>query len=455
MPVLSRRFEETLRKALGLASAREQEYATLEHLLLALTYDDDARDALIGCGVDTEELQAELTVFIDNELDSLKTNGIIDAKPTAGFQRVVQRAAIHIQASGREEIRGENALIALFSENESNAAYFLNQQDINRLDVLNYLVHGIIKAPEIPEQKEGIKFTLRNQGKIDLCTNNNGAVKYDIKLASTLQKRIVRAAERLIALLQDGIGHNAFADLSEDAQEYLEAIRKPLDLVDFGDVWALGVHLQKRADAAADDIEDRLLPELEDNQRSALGALLVLHGPFVLGSRDGRELFEASQRYQGTKGDASEYREFAKIFSTALQQSEKFVASEAIRRLKLVNRDVGTGRFPEREIVTSQITNLNFLSVVGWASVCFVAQSVAGGLIENIAAESIFGKDAIEFGRMCADEAFVTIKFAAEFLIDNEALLLGLSASCPDGFGWLSHLISWLKQTIQTKKQFQ
>jgi ATP-dependent Clp protease ATP-binding subunit ClpA len=145
--MLSRNLEQTLHRALGLANERRHEYATLEHLLLALTDDQDAANVLRACGVDNEKLKRDLTEFLDKDLAGLVTERSGDPKPTAGFQRVVQRAAIHVQSSGRDEVTGANVLVALFSERESHAVYFLQLQDMTRLDAVNFISHGIAKAP--------------------------------------------------------------------------------------------------------------------------------------------------------------------------------------------------------------------------------------------------------------------------------------------------------------------
>src|SRR5712692_4219203 len=145
--MLSRNHEKTLHRALAYANERRHEYATLEHLLLALTEDQDAVAVLRACNVDLEKLRRDLTSYVDNELVNLVSNHVEDPKPTAGFQRVVQRAAIHVQSSGREEVTGANVVVALFSERESHAVYFLQLQDMTRLDAVNYISHGIAKTP--------------------------------------------------------------------------------------------------------------------------------------------------------------------------------------------------------------------------------------------------------------------------------------------------------------------
>ena len=145
--MLSSNLEQSLHRALALANERHHEYATLEHLLLALTEDQDAVAVLRACGVDIDDLRRDLSNYIDEELASLITNRAEEAKPTAGFQRVLQRAAIHVQSSGREEVTGANVLVAVFSERESNAVYYLQQQEMTRLDAVNYISHGIAKVP--------------------------------------------------------------------------------------------------------------------------------------------------------------------------------------------------------------------------------------------------------------------------------------------------------------------
>lgn len=145
--MLSRNLEQSLHRALAYASERRHEYATLEHLLLALTEDQDAVAVLKACNVDLDRLRRDLTEFVDGNLADLVNARGTDPKPTAGFQRVVQRAAIHVQSSGREEVTGANVVVALFSERESHAVYFLQVQDMTRLDAVNYISHGVAKAP--------------------------------------------------------------------------------------------------------------------------------------------------------------------------------------------------------------------------------------------------------------------------------------------------------------------
>ncbi|HEY3719635.1 MAG TPA: AAA family ATPase, partial [Roseiarcus sp.] len=151
MPVFSRALEKTLRKALAIANERRHEYATLEHLLLALIDDPDGAAVLKACNVDVDVLRRNVARYIDTELENLVVENGEEAKATAGFQRVVQRAAIHVQSSGREEVTGANVLVAIFAERESHAAYFLQEQDMTRYDAVNYISHGIAKRPGLSD----------------------------------------------------------------------------------------------------------------------------------------------------------------------------------------------------------------------------------------------------------------------------------------------------------------
>ncbi|HWI84722.1 MAG TPA: Clp protease N-terminal domain-containing protein, partial [Sphingomonas sp.] len=154
MPSFARELEQTLHNALTAASSRHHEYATLEHLLLALVDDDHASKVMAACGVDLDELKEAVATYLDSELDALKTETGNDPSPTSGFQRVVQRAILHVQSSGREEVTGANVLVALFSERESYAVYFLQQQDMSRLDAVSYISHGVGKAGTPTETRE-------------------------------------------------------------------------------------------------------------------------------------------------------------------------------------------------------------------------------------------------------------------------------------------------------------
>jgi len=288
MPMLSRSLEKTLRRALALANARQHEYATLEHLLMALSDDEDAAAVLRACAVDVDRLSASLTDFLDHELTSLAVEGVVDAKPTAGFQRVIQRAAIHVQSSGRNEVTGANVLVALFSERESNAVYFLQEQNMSRLDAVNYISHGIAKragltetkrvrgseeaageekrAPQNGEALAAYCVDLNDkaeQGKIDILIGR------DAEIERTIQILCRRSKNNPLFVGDPGVGKTAIAEglalriLNKEVPEVLEtAIIYQLDM---GSLLA-GTRYRG-------DFEERLkavLSELESDERAVL-----------------------------------------------------------------------------------------------------------------------------------------------------------------------------------------
>jgi len=230
--MLSRNLEMSLHRALALAAERHHEYATLEHLLLALVDDQDALAVLKACTVDTESLREQLAAFVDHELTSLVIDRLDgDPKPTAGFQRVVQRAAIHVQSSGREQVTGANILVALFAERESHAVYFLQMQDMTRLDAVNYISHGIAKTPEKAEtrsprgatesarEEEVVK---KGQEALDAyCVNLNRKasdgridplIGRDLEVERTIQILCRRTKNNPLLVGDPGVGKTAIAE---------------------------------------------------------------------------------------------------------------------------------------------------------------------------------------------------------------------------------------------------
>jgi len=153
LPSFSKSLEASLHRALELANERSHEYATLEHLLASLIEDRDAAAVMNACNVDTARLRTRIVQYLDTELSSLVTKGATEAQPTTGFQRVIHRAVVHVQSSGREEVTGANVLVAIFAERESHAAFFLQEQDMTRFDAVQYISHGIAKRPGMSEPR--------------------------------------------------------------------------------------------------------------------------------------------------------------------------------------------------------------------------------------------------------------------------------------------------------------
>ncbi len=154
MPSFSQSLETALHRALELANERSHEYATLEHLLLALVDDRDAASVMKACNVDVDKLSAGASLNSSTPSSAaLETEGPTEAQPTTSFQRVIHRAVVHVQSSGREEVTGANVLVAMFAERESHAAFFLQEQDMTRFDAVQYISHGIAKRPGMSEPR--------------------------------------------------------------------------------------------------------------------------------------------------------------------------------------------------------------------------------------------------------------------------------------------------------------
>ena len=232
MPSFARDLEKTLHNALGEASKRRHEYATLEHLLMALIDDEHASKVMAACGVSRDDLRGTVKNYLDNELGALVADSATDPTPTSGFQRVIQRAILHVQSSGRDEVTGGNVLVALFSERESYAVYFLQQQDMSRLDAVTYISHGVGKgdAPgeatpptgAAPEEKSEAKsdgkkesalaqFTVNlndkaRTGKIDPLIGRNAEVD------RTVQILCRRSKNNPLYVGDPGVGKTAIAE---------------------------------------------------------------------------------------------------------------------------------------------------------------------------------------------------------------------------------------------------
>ena len=177
MPSFSTTLEQAIHAALALANTRQHEFATLEHLLLALVDEPDAARVLKACNVETEDLRTSLVEYIDDDLSNLVTDiEGSEAVPTAAFQRVIQRAAIHVQSSGRTEVTGANVLVAIFAERESNAAYFLQEQEMTRYDAVNFIAHGVAKNPAYGEARP-VTGSAENEGAASHGTKDNDAIE--------------------------------------------------------------------------------------------------------------------------------------------------------------------------------------------------------------------------------------------------------------------------------------
>ena len=238
MPGFSNSLEESLHRAIALATSRRHEFAMLEHLLYSLTEDQEAAGVMRACNVNLEQLRKDLDEFITDELDDLVMDGFVEARPTLSFQRVVQRALINVESSGREEVTGANVLVAIFSERESHAAYFLQKQEMTRLDAISYISHGVAKAAGkettrvvsgtdstfSPENKEGTEEDDANPSTESLdayCVNlNEKAIKGKIdpligreeEVDRTIQILCRRSKNNPLYVGDPGVGKTAIAE---------------------------------------------------------------------------------------------------------------------------------------------------------------------------------------------------------------------------------------------------
>src|SRR3982751_2591378 len=210
MPTFSQSLEQSLHRALAIANERHHQYATLEHLLLSLIDASDAAAVMRACSVDLDKLRTSLVNYLETEFENLVTDGADDAKPTAGFQRVIQRAVIHVQSSGREEVTGANVLIAIFAERESHAAYFLQEQDMTRYDAVNYISHGIAKRPGVSEARpvRGVDEETETKGSDDAKKKGEALETYCVNL----NKKARDGKNNPLFVGEAGVGKTAIAE---------------------------------------------------------------------------------------------------------------------------------------------------------------------------------------------------------------------------------------------------
>ena len=181
--MIAQELEVSLHMAFVEARQKQHEFITVEHLLLAMLDNPSAAEVLKACGVDLDELRGVLTDFINEHTPRLAAHSDADTQPTQGFQRVIQRAILHVQSSGKKEVTGANVLVAVFGEKESHAVYFLNQRGVTRLDVVNYIAHGITKTPQqkqdkASDAKDDSEGGSESQGALDAYTVNlNGMAR--------------------------------------------------------------------------------------------------------------------------------------------------------------------------------------------------------------------------------------------------------------------------------------
>jgi ATP-dependent Clp protease ATP-binding subunit ClpA len=227
--MLNKELESSLNGAFARARDKRHEYMTVEHLLLALLENQAAREALLACHADMESLKNELDVFIDQTTPLIPTSDEMrETQPTLSFQRVLQRAVFHVQSSGRSEVTGANVLVAIFSEQESQAAYLLKKHDISRLDIVNYISHGITKASSSNEDSSSDSFSAESTEEVasdesldNFATNLNilaaqgnidPLIGRDHELERTIQVLCRRRKNNPLLVGEAGVGKTAIAE---------------------------------------------------------------------------------------------------------------------------------------------------------------------------------------------------------------------------------------------------
>ena len=287
--MLSRDLEKSLHRALALAVERRHEFATLEHLLFALLQDADAIAVLKACGIDIDRLGQSLESFIDEELEGLTAEEAVEAKPTTGFQRVVQRAVLHVQSSGRTEVTGANILVAIFSERESHAVFFLQEQDMSRYDAVNYISHRIAKVPGHAEpggsasgaDEDAGEETVVKEGAAALeayCVNLNAKAKAgridpligrDAEIERTIQVLCRRTKNNPLYVGDAGVGKTA---LAEGLARRIEGGEVPA-VLDGAVIFALDMGALLAGTRYRGDFEERIkavLAEIEAHENAIL-----------------------------------------------------------------------------------------------------------------------------------------------------------------------------------------
>ncbi len=295
--MLSNNLEKTLRDAYELASNCKHEFVTLEHLLFCLSDDKDALSVLKACDVDITKLKKNIENFIDKDLEILKENFKGEPKLTNGFQRVLQRAAIHVQSSGRENVTGANMIVALFSEKESHAVYFLHQQNMTRLDAVQYISHGISKINEDFDTEEIVddKFNEHNQKKSEnkaletFCVNLNEKSKKGkidkligrkLEIERTIQILCRRQKNNPLFVGDAGVGKTAIAEglakriVEQDVPEIIQ------DAV----IYSLDMGSLLAGTRYRGDFEERLKEVLKDLKKQKKAILFIDEIHTVIGA---------------------------------------------------------------------------------------------------------------------------------------------------------------------------
>jgi ATP-dependent Clp protease ATP-binding subunit ClpA len=341
--MIAQELEVSLHMAFVEARQKQHEFITVEHLLLAMLDNPSAAEVLKACGVDLDELRGVLTDFINEHTPRLAAHSDADTQPTQGFQRVIQRAILHVQSSGKKEVTGANVLVAIFGEKESHAVYFLNQRGVTRLDVVNYIAHGITKSPQqkqdkASEAKDESESGSESQGALDAYTVNLNAMARTGKIDPLIGRE--HELERVIQVLcrrrknnpllvgEAGVGKTAIA---EGLARRINEADVPELLKEF-QVFSLDMGALLAGTKYRGDFEQRLkavLKQLSENPKSILFIdeihTIIGAGAASGGTLDASNLLKPALSTGALKCiGATTYGEFRQIFEKDHALSRRF-----------------------------------------------------------------------------------------------------------------------------------
>src|SRR6187401_1164677 len=341
--MIAQELEVSLHMAFVEARQKQHEFITVEHLLLAMLDNPSAAEVLKACGVDLDELRGVLTDFINEHTPRLAAHSDADTQPTQGFQRVIQRAILHVQSSGKKEVTGANALVAVFGEKESHAVYFLNQRGVTRLDVVNYIAHGITKTPQqkqdkASDAKDDSEGGSESQGALDAYTVNLNGMARSGKIDPLIGR--AHELERVIQVLcrrrknnpllvgEAGVGKTAIA---EGLARRINERAVPELLFDY-QVYSLDMGALLAGTKYRGDFEQRLkavLKQLSENPKSILFIdeihTIIGAGAASGGTLDASNLLKPALSTGALKCiGATTYNEFRGIFEKDHALSRRF-----------------------------------------------------------------------------------------------------------------------------------
>ena len=339
--MIAQELEVSLHMAFVEARQKRHEFITVEHLLLALLDNPSAAEVLRACAADIEGLRKELLTFINEHTPTVAGNDEIDTQPTLGFQRVIQRAILHVQSSGKKEVTGANVLVAIFGEKDSHAVFFLQRQNVSRLDVVNFISHGITKTPQAKGKEEQAEAEVESQekgGALESFTQNlnqlaltgkiDPLIGRDRELERVIQTLCRRRKNNPLLVGEAGVGKTAIA---EGLARHIIEGRVP-EILANATVYCLDMGALLAGTKYRGDFEQRLkgvLKQLADNPNAILFIdeihTLIGAGAASGGTMDASNLLKPALSSGALKCiGATTYTEFRGVFEKDHALSRRF-----------------------------------------------------------------------------------------------------------------------------------